>query len=166
MFLTALSGASSLVSAGSSLLDQHPKDKDRYAKNAMWYQEALQGNKDALIALQYMSGRYGTTHEGSYCNVGGCSGWATQDTRDDAYNKYQAAIGNLPTSSAQGTPNTQTTASAIGNVFSAIGGALSGTPSTVVMTPGAIPPFNAPASSMSPIILAALAVGLYILLRR
>lgn len=105
---TAAKIASSLPVIGG-LFNSHPKDAGRLQSNAKYYSECAAGDADACVALKYMSGRFGLTKTGRYCNQGGCSGWATQSTKDDAYAKCQSlpnCIGApaVPVASSASTP--------------------------------------------------------------
>lgn len=72
------------------LFGGNSKDPGRLAANAKYDSECRSGIQDACIALKHMSGRFGLTKEGVYCNEGGCGGWATSKAKDDAYNRWNA----------------------------------------------------------------------------
>lgn len=78
------------ISLVGSLLGGNKKDPGRLAANAKYDNECRAGVQDACTALKHMSGRYGLTNEGRYCNEGGCSGWATGKAKDDAYSRWQS----------------------------------------------------------------------------
>lgn len=98
-----VAAAASVVSAAGSIFNQHPKDKGRLAANQRYDAECRSGVTDACIALKHMSGRYGLTKQGRYCNEGGCSGWATGKTQDDAYSRCQS-IGPMCTQAPYSAP--------------------------------------------------------------
>lgn len=99
----ALTGVTSFV---GDILGGSSKDPERYKRNQAWYEAAVAGDQDALLALKGMSGRFGLIPKGEppggskYC---ACSGWATEGTRNDAYKKYQDAVSRLSGGSASGT---------------------------------------------------------------
>jgi hypothetical protein len=96
----ALPAVGSVISGISSIFGgAHPADKDRLAKNALHYADAVNGDESALNFLKGMSGRFGTVTDSDLCR-NGCSGWATQGPKNDAYTKYQAALAVLKTKPA------------------------------------------------------------------
>lgn len=103
--------ASSIPIIGGLFTDS--KDPERLAKNANYDSLCRSGNQDACVALKYMSGRFGLTKEGQFCNVGGCSGWATQKAKDDAYSRWQAISQPSSVSSGGGYSPTPITAASV-----------------------------------------------------
>lgn len=125
---------SGLVLAGagtrflSGLLETHPKDKIRLARNKDMYDRALNGDRACFMHLGLMSRRvssgsgytYGPLNDGWAGSVpankkwdGSKWGWPTQKAADDAWQKYQAV-----TAAYGGNPNalpTDPTSSNIGN---------------------------------------------------
>lgn len=107
-----LAGASTRFIAG--LLDTHPKDKIRLARNEDMYQRALNGDRASFMHLGLMSRRvdsgpgytYGPLNDGWTGTVppgkkwdGSKWGWPTTKAADDAWRKYQgvaAAYGGNP----------------------------------------------------------------------
>lgn len=75
------------------LFGGNKKDPGRLQSNAKYDAECRSGDQDACTALQYMSGRFGMTKQGRYCNQGGCSGWATKAAKDDAFRRWSAIGG-------------------------------------------------------------------------
>lgn len=111
---------SGLVLAGAGtrflgdILDTHPKDKIRLARNADMYARALNGDRASFMHLGLMSRRvdsgsgytYGPLNDGWTGTIppgkrwnGSSWGWPTQKAADDAWKKYQAvaaAYGGTP----------------------------------------------------------------------
>lgn len=87
----------SAIAAGralSGVLSQHPKDRERFRKNAEAYQLATSGHQNALEFLKYRSGRYGIAQSlgAPYSAEGPVGGWATQSAKDDAWKLYNLAL--------------------------------------------------------------------------
>jgi hypothetical protein len=78
----------------SGILSSHPKDAERFKRNGVAYQQAVQGQQNALEYLKYRSGRYGIAQSIGYPynTEGPVGGWATQSAKDDAFKLYQAAL--------------------------------------------------------------------------
>lgn len=97
------------------------KDPERFSRNSSWLSLAIGGDKTALDALKYMSGRFGaTTLPQPYGKVGG---WGTQPARDDAYAKYlqaQTTLGQTgrATGTAVATVDTRPKSSGLVNALS------------------------------------------------
>lgn len=89
-----ISAALSLGKSVSGILSTHPKDAERFKRNAQAYQLAAAGQQNALEYLKYRSGRYGVAQSIGYPyqGEGPVGGWATQSAKDDAYKLYQAAL--------------------------------------------------------------------------
>ena len=95
--LAASAGKSLVGKVTGGLFNAHPKDAGRLNSNAKWEGECSAGDQDACVALKHMSGRYGPSKQGRYCNVGGCSGWATAKTKDDAHARWLRVSSKAPT---------------------------------------------------------------------
>lgn len=94
-FLPIAGAAATVTKVASSIpiiggLFSNSKDPGRLAANAKYDQECRSGIQDACIALKHMSGRFGLTNEGIYCNQGGCGGWATAKAKDDAFSRWNS----------------------------------------------------------------------------
>ena len=144
-------GGGLLGSALGSLVNQHPKDKIRFARNADIANRAANGDKIAFWHLGVLSRRvaapakftFGPYNDGWTGTVpagakwdGSKWGWATSAAADDAWNKYQqlaALYGNSTQSGGTGAgigtqtiPNVPT----IGNGVAQNGNADNGTGTT------------------------------------
>lgn len=98
--LDPVSVASTAVGLITGIFGGSSKDPGRNDASDRWAEQALDGDRDALIALQHMTGRFGTTREGRYCDgsdggKGGCAGWGSQASKDYANKLYQQVIARL-----------------------------------------------------------------------
>lgn len=87
--LTAAAGAASKLIPGI----KKSKDPGRISTNERWEREARAGNIDALLALKYMSGKYGPNPHPipGYCDrAGSCAGWGSPASKEDAHRRYLA----------------------------------------------------------------------------
>ena len=98
-WLTALLAA--VPTVAGALPQGNAQDQARFQTAQNWYSAAINGDKDALKALQFMSGRFGASTCGQY---GACSGFATQAAKDYSYKLYQQAAAVLAGQQPQATP--------------------------------------------------------------
>lgn len=90
------------ITTGVQLASQpNAKDAERFAQADAWYKAAIQGDPDALCALKFMSGQYGSATCGA---LGLRAGFATKEAKDYTHKLYEQATrvlaGSVPASSA------------------------------------------------------------------
>lgn len=90
-----VSGASDI--AGSLGIGKDSKDPGRLAANGRALADAQRGDAGAVAYLKGRSGRFGkVAHSWAGDKETPVGGWATQPTKDDAYNKWLVATGQAP----------------------------------------------------------------------
>lgn len=85
--VTAVAAGSQIVSGVQSVLGGNDKDAERLAANMTAYQRALGGDANAAQFLRQRTGDYGVAAVPGYGEIGG---WATANAKADARAKYNA----------------------------------------------------------------------------
>ncbi len=143
---------------------ENQKDHERFKTAETLYYAARSGDLDALCQLKYFSGRYGTSPGcGKY--GAGTSGFATNVAKQYAFDLYTQAEGilNGTVSPATPTPPQPKPGSAV--TPASVGGTLSGVSSVTGAVSSQLGYPNVQEQQRNVFLLAALAVGAFLLVR-